>query len=124
MSGVLVAGTIGSASARVDPAAKAAALSLVPFLRLCLTRRAADYGHPKPGLKGGNSLENVGSGVGGGSEGESGGRIIFAALEEMISLHFPIDDSREPAEGSKEATVFAVLLRSLLSVFARCVAEL
>lgn len=111
MSGVLVAGTIGSASPRVDPAAKADALALVPFLRPCLTRRAADYGHSRSGPS---------SCVPEGAAGEGHDCKVLPALEEMIARHFPIEDSREPAEGSEEATAFALLLRGLLSVFVRC----
>lgn len=47
--GILVAGTVASACPMVDPAAKADALGLVPFLRPCLTRRAQDYGQSRPG---------------------------------------------------------------------------
>lgn len=59
-----------------------------------------------------------------GDLGESTGghhALLLPALEEMVSRHFPIEDSREPAEGSEEATAFALLLRSLLNVFVRCV---
>lgn len=44
---------------------------------------------------------------------------MLPALEEMLSRHFPIEDSREPAEGSEEATAFARLLRGLLCAFVR-----
>lgn len=58
-----------------------------------------------------------------GGEDKSTGRhpaLVLPALEEMVSRNFPIEDSREPAEGSEEATAFALLLRSLLNVFVRC----
>lgn len=45
--------------------------------------------------------------------------VVLPALEEMISRHFPIEDSREPVEGSEEATAFALLLRGLLNAFVR-----
>lgn len=48
ISGVLVAGTLGSGSSTVDVFAKADALTLVPFLRPCLMRRAKEYGHSVP----------------------------------------------------------------------------
>lgn len=48
MSGALVAGTLSSASPSVDASAKADALTLIPFLRPCLTRKAKDYGHSVP----------------------------------------------------------------------------
>lgn len=110
MSSVLAAGTIGSVSPRIDPAAKADALALVPFLRPCLTRRAEDYGH----LRAGHDSSAPGDRPGGGHD-----HTVLLALEEMIARHFPIEDSREPVEGSEEATAFALLLRSLLAVFVR-----
>ena len=48
ISGVLVAGTLESASPTVDAFTKADALTLVPFLRPCLMRKAKEYGHSAP----------------------------------------------------------------------------
>lgn len=48
ISGVLVAEILESASLAVDASTKADALTLVPFLRPCLVRRAKEYGHPVP----------------------------------------------------------------------------
>lgn len=45
-AGSLVAGTVGSASPAVNASAKAEALTLVPYLRPCLTRKAKYYGKP------------------------------------------------------------------------------
>lgn len=60
-----------------------------------------------------------GSGAGeGAGRGESSARVL-RALEEMMSRHFPIENSREPVEGSKEAAAFASLLRGLLGAFIR-----
>lgn len=112
MSAVLVAGTLGSASPAVGAAAKADALTLVPFLRPCLTRKARDYGHTAP--RAGSRHRRPGSGEG------PGGDAVVPALEEMVARHFPIEDSREPEEGSEQATAFALLLRGLLGAFVRC----
>lgn len=105
MSTVLVAGTLGSAFAVVGASAKADALTLVPFLRPCLTRKARDYGKSVPH-------------AGGVAEDQEGA--VLPALEEMMSRHFPIEDSREPEEGSEQATAYAQLLRGLLAAFVRC----
>lgn len=59
----------------------------------------------------------TGDGATAGVKGCSG--LVLPALEEMVSRHFPIEDSREPQEGSEEATTFAQLLGGLLSAFAR-----
>lgn len=123
MSAVLVAGTLGSASPAVGASAKADALTLVPFLRPCLTRKAKDYGHsmPRAGRGSGRSRRG-GTGAGGPAVGEEGpgGAALLPALEEMMSRHFPIEDSREPEEGSEQATAFALLLRGLLGAFVTC----
>lgn len=113
MSAVLAAGTLGSASPVVDASAKADALTLIPFLRPCLTRKARDYGHSSatPSASGGRR-------DGDGADGGEG--VVLPALEEMVARHFPIEDSREPKEGSEQATTFARLLRGLLAAFVRC----
>lgn len=61
--------------------------------------------------------DDVGENLEGGEENSAR---VLRALEEMIARHFPIENSREPAEGSKEAAAFAVLLRGLLGAFVRC----
>lgn len=68
ISSLLVAGTLGSASPAVGPAAKAAALALVPFLRPCLTRKAKDYGHSTPLGSGEGSLGDKCKGGQGGEQ--------------------------------------------------------
>eukprot|EP00903_Cladosiphon_okamuranus_P011333 g10683.t1 len=117
MSAVLVAGTLGSASPAVGVAAKADALTLVPFLRPCLTRKARDYGHTAPRA---GSRHRTGPGGPVGSGKGPRGAAVLPALEEMVARHFPIEDSREPEEGSEQATAFALLLRGLLGAFVRC----
>lgn len=122
---MLVAGTLGSGSRAVDFATKAEALALVPYLRPCLTSRALYYGHRKPGVHGGAAPTKGSPTAGGVSsswvDGERYPEAVLPALEEMISRHFPLEDSREPAEGSEEATAYALLLRGLLSVLVRSV---
>eukprot|EP00752_Nemacystus_decipiens_P003549 g3275.t1 len=127
MSAVLVAGTLGSSSPAVSAAAKADALTLVPFLRPCLTRKAREYGHAAPRAgRSSSSSDRAGAGAGaprgavGSEEGGPGGAVLLPALEEMVARHFPIEDSREPEEGSEQATAFALLLRGLLGAFVRC----
>lgn len=70
-----------------------------------------------PGDTGVDGGDDVGEGVGGG---DNSARVL-RALEEMMSRHFPIENSREPVEGSKEAAAFALLLRGLLGAFVRFV---
>ena len=70
-------------------------------------------------LLSGNTEGDGGGGVGDGmGSGENSARVL-RALEEMMSRHFPIENSREPVEGSKEAAAFALLLRGLLGAFVR-----
>ena len=71
--------------------------------------------HTLPGDTGGDGGSGAGEGMGGR---ESSARVL-RALEEMMSRHFPIENSREPVEGSKEAAAFAMLLRGLLGAFVR-----
>lgn len=118
MSAVLAAGTIGSASPVVDASAKADALTLVPFLRPCLTRKARDYGHSPTAPGAGGGQDGIDAG-GGGDQGRRVEIIVLPALEEMVATHFPIEDSREPEEGSEQATTFARLLRGLLAAFVK-----
>lgn len=73
-----------------------------------------------PGYTADDGGGGVGEGVGGG---ESSAQVL-RALEEMMSRHFPIENSREPAEGSKEAAAFALLLRGLLGAFVRYTRQL
>lgn len=119
MSALLVAGTLGSSSSVVDASTKADALTLVPFLRPCITRKARNYGHavPHAGRQGEGGADGAGASAGG--KGKPDG-LVMPALEEMMSMHFPIDNSREPEEGSEQATAFALLLRELLGAFVRC----
>lgn len=117
MSAVLVAGALGSASPAVGASAKADALALVPFLRPCLTRKAREYGHSAPRAGRGGTAAAGGPVA---DEEGPGGAVLLPALEEMVSRHFPIEDSREPEEGSEQATAFALLLRGLLGAFVRC----
>ena len=120
MSTVLVAGTLGSSSPAVGAAAKADALTLVPFLRPCLTRKARDYGHAAPRAGRGRSRAGATGGPVRSEEPPTAGAVLLPALEEMVARHFPIEDSREPEEGSEQATAFALLLRGLLGAFVRC----
>ncbi|CAM9566377.1 unnamed protein product, partial [Ectocarpus sp. 13 AM-2016] len=119
MSALLVAGTLGSSSLVVDASTKADALTLVPFLRPCLTRKARSYGHavPHAGRQGEDGAGGAGASAGGKRKPDG---LVMPALEEMMSMHFPIDNSREPEEGSEQATAFALLLRGLLGAFVRC----
>lgn len=105
MSGVLVAGILGSSSPVVEPSLKADALTLLPFFRPCLTHKAKEFGHDAP------RASSFGD--------HSRGAEVLSALEEMVARHFPLDDSREPDQGSQEAKNFALLLRGLLRTFAR-----
>lgn len=105
MSGVLVAGTLGSSSPVVEPSVKADALTLVPFFRPCLTHKAKEFGHDAPRASSLGDLSREAK--------------VLSALEEMVARHFPLDDSREPAQGSQEAKNFALLLRGLLRTFVR-----
>lgn len=105
MSGVLVAGTLSSSSPVVEPSVKADALTLVPFFRPCLTHKAKEFGHDAP------RASSLGD--------RSRGAEVLSALEEMVARHFPLDDSREPAQGSQEAKNFALILRCLLKTFVR-----
>lgn len=131
VTGVLVAGTIESTSRAVDIAAKAEALALVPYLRPCLTVRARYYGHGRAGGIGAVSADTymrmnnsddertpTNDSTGGSRDYQA---TTLRALEEMVSRHFPLDDSREPREGSEEATAYALLLRGLLNALVRWV---
>lgn len=57
ISGVLVTGTLGSASPSIYASMEAEALSLVPYLRPCLMRKAEFYGRfvPRAPVQGGRS---------------------------------------------------------------------